>query len=117
MWILGVVIVLYVAIRLKKSRVVVNSRKSMRGVGKPVIKTPLHDLEKTALKILGKRNPGETFVVWLRKLKDYRISEAKLEEACALHQQLRFDPSPDETNSEKKLLQIARDLEKQIKDS
>lgn len=117
MWILGVVIVLYVAFRLKKSRTVVDKVKSNHGPSKPVIKTPLHDLEKTAFKVLGKRNPGETFVVWLRKLKDHPISEAKLEEACALHQKLRFDPSPAETNSEKKLFQIARDLEKQIKNS
>ena len=117
MWVVGVAIALYIVFRLKKSRVIVDSGKSNHGSGKPVIKTPLHDLEKTARKILGARNSGETLVVWLMKLKAHRISEATLEEACALHQQLRFDPSPPETSAEKKLLQITRELNQQIQET
>lgn len=114
MWILGTAIVLYIVFRLKKSRVVVDSKKSRRDLGKPAIKTPLHDLEKVALKILGSRSPGETFVAWLMKLKAHNISETELKQACALHQQLRFDPSPPGTSSDLQLLQISQKLTRQL---
>ncbi|MES2981725.1 MAG: transglutaminase-like domain-containing protein [Verrucomicrobiota bacterium] len=94
MWILALGIILYIVLRLKKSRVVIHSGKSNQVSGQPAIKTPLHDLEKAALKILGSRHPGETLVVWLRKLSLDPTLKSKLDEACFLHQQLRFDPSP-----------------------
>jgi hypothetical protein len=114
MWILGTAFVLYITFRLKKSRVVVDSKKSRCDLGKPAIKTPLHDLEKVALKILGSRSPGETFVAWLMKLKAHNISETELKQACALHQQLRFDPSPPGTSSDLQLLQISQKLTRQL---
>ena len=116
-WILGIAIVLYIAFRLKKSRVVVDSKKSRRDLEKPAIKTPLHDIEKAALKILGSRSPGETFVAWLMKLKAHNISETELKQACALHQQLRFDPSPPGNSSDLQLLQISQKLTRQLNKS
>jgi hypothetical protein len=117
LWILGIAIILYIAIRLKKSRVVIHSGKSSQTSGQSGIKTPLHDLEKAAFKILGSRSPGETLVSWLMKLKTHDIPEDDLNEACTLHQQLRFDPIPPESTSDKQLLQLTQKLNNQLNKS
>ncbi len=114
MWVLGFLVILYIALRLKKSRIIIRSRKSPQASAQSVIKTPLHELEKTALKILGSRNRGETLVAWLMKLKAHAISETELETACALHQQLRFDPSPDKLRIDEQLSELTESLRKQI---
>jgi transglutaminase-like putative cysteine protease len=114
MWILGVIFITYIAIRLKKSRVVIRSQKFASVSGQPTIKTPLHLLEKTAFKILGPRNRGETWVTWLMKLKTHQISEADLETACSLHQQLRFDPSTPNSQISQQLTEITQKLNHQL---
>lgn len=113
-WVLVGSLILYVAFRLRKSRVVVGSQKASKFRGQPTLKTPLHHLEKIALKILGPRNPGETWINWLGKLKAHQISETDLEQACSLHQQLRFDPSPPENQLQQQLAEITQKLIKQL---
>lgn len=115
MWILGLGIILYIAIRLKKSRVVIRSGKSNQASGQPAIKTPLHDLEKAALKILGSRHPGETLVVWLKKLSIDPTLKSKLDEAFSLHQQLRFDPAPPVNESQHRLSAITQEIIQRLK--
>ncbi len=114
MWGLVTIFVLYIAMRLKKSRVVIHSKKSSLASDQPTLKTPLHQLEKAALKILGPRDLGETWITWLRKLKSNQISEADLEHACELHQQLRFDPTPPDNSTHQKLTEITHKLIKQL---
>lgn len=114
MWALGAIFVLYIAIRLKKSRVVIHSKNSSLASDQPTLKTPLHQLEKAALKVLGPRNLGETWITWLRKLKANQVSETDLEHACDLHQQLRFDPNPPDNRTHQQLTEITQKLIKQL---
>lgn len=115
MWILGISIILYILIRLRKSRVVIRSGKSTPASAQPAIKTPLHDLEKAAVKTLGMRNPGETLVSWLTKLNIDPSLKSKLDEACTLHQQLRFDPAPPMTESHQRLSTITQEIIHRLK--
>ncbi len=114
MWVLGVIFILYIAIRLKKSRVVIHSKKSSLASDQKTLKTPLHQLEKAALKVLGPRNLGETWITWLGKLKSTQISETDLEQAFDLHQQLRFDPNPPNNSIHQQLAEITQKLIKQL---
>lgn len=110
LWILGAVIILFIAYRLKKSRVIIQPGKSTQYSGQPAIRTPLHDLEKAALKTLGSRSPGETLVSWLAKLHADPVLKSKLDEACNLHQQLRFDPTPPMTETHQRLSVITQEI-------
>ena len=114
-WILGISVILYIAVRLRKSRVMIGHKHASVASPKPIIRTPLHDLERSALKILGARKPGDTWVAWLIKLKFHHIPEVELLEACSLHQQLRFDPSPSDPAHAERLSQIAQKINQQIR--
>jgi hypothetical protein len=116
MWILGLAVVLFVSRRLWKSKLSQkqSKRESFYHNGSLSV-TPLHQLEKRAQKILGPRSPGETFVSWLTRLKDHGVSEARLRQASELHQQLRFDPSPDQSKLTENLGQIVKELKNQLK--
>ncbi len=114
MWGLGLFFILYIAIRLKKSRVVIHSKKSSLASDLSTLKTPLHRIEKAAIKVIGPRNLGETWITWLRKLKANQISESDLEQAFDLHQQLRFDPNPPNNNIHQQLAEITQKLIKQL---
>lgn len=116
-WTLGALLLVYIAIRLNKSRVVVGSKKSSTFRGQPTLKTPLHHLEKAALKILGPRAQGETWINWLKKLKAHQVNGTDLDEACELHQQLRFDPTPPDQQLQQELSEITRKLLTQLKRS
>lgn len=114
MWVLGLSVFVFVGSRLWKSKLVVDRRKAVvYGNGIPV-KTPLHDLEKAAEKILNPRLPGETFVSWLRKLERHGVPASRLEEAVAIHQSLRFDPSPVENGASERLARIAAELRQRL---
>ncbi len=114
MWGLVTIFVLYIVMRLKKSRVVIHSKKSSLASDQPTLKTPLHQLEKAALKVLGPRNLGETWITWLSKLKANQISKTDLEQAFDLHQQLRFDPNPPNSSIHQRLSEITQKLIKQL---
>ena len=76
-----------------------------------IIRTPLHALEKAALRHLGQRPPGLPFAAWLLRLRDRLPNAAILDEAIALHQRLRFDPTPGAPDLSHRLATLARDLE------
>lgn len=114
-WVFGSVLITYIAIRLKKSRLVIKSKKSSANSIKPTLRTPLHKLEKVATKILGPRSTGETWITWLRKLRAHQVSETDLDHACNMHQQLRFDPVPSEPNTHRQLAEITHKLINQLK--
>lgn len=113
-WVFGGLLITYIAFRLKKSRVVIKSKKESASSDQSTLRTPLHKLEKVATKILGPRATGETWIAWLRKLKAHQISETDLEQACNMHQQLRFDPAPSEITIHQQLAEITQKLIKQL---
>lgn len=80
----------------------------------PVIRTPLHGLEQLARKRLGPRPPGQPFAAWLGNLRNSLKDPHGLEEAIALHQQLRFDPASPPPGSKERLEKLARELKESI---
>jgi hypothetical protein len=114
MWILGLSVFIFIGRRLWKSKLVVDTKKQIVYGNGERITTPLHALEKPALKILSPRQPGETLVSWLAKLKSHNFPAATLEEAASIHQRLRFDPSPTESDQVERLTVITGELRKRI---
>lgn len=108
---IGLGLALFVTRRLWKSK------RRLAGPGGPAtfdgprVRTPLHDLETRARKLLGRRQPGQTFASWIAGLEGKLQDPSRLREAIALHQRLRFDPSPATGTSERQRLEeLARDL-------
>jgi hypothetical protein len=54
------------------------------------------------------------YAAWLRKLDSHLPDAAALEQAIALHQQLRFDPAPAEAGTKGRLGTLARQLAAQL---
>ncbi len=93
MWSLGTCLLLFIASRLRKSRL--RNKHTFHPqyqTGTP-IRTPLHDIEHAATRILGPRPTGTTFGQWLYGLKRYPISDRVLEDTISLHQVIRFGAS------------------------
>lgn len=116
MWALGISVCLFVGRRLWKSKVIVGSasnRYPIYGNG-TTIRTPLHDLEPAAQKILEPRKVGETLPSWLEKLKAHGLPIAVIDEARDIHQSLRFDPSPADKSKLDHLKELTAALRKRI---
>lgn len=94
MWLIGLSVLTFVGRRLWKSKLIVEEKKRAIYTDTPPPRTPLHDLESRARKILGPRPPGITYANWLAGLPLGAIQREELSEALSIHQQLRFDPSP-----------------------
>jgi hypothetical protein len=87
----ALVALVFIGRRLWKSKHLVGTRTA----GAPVFsitRTPLHELEPLARKILGPRPPGQPFSRWLSGLRDRIEDPGQLDEAILLHQRLRYDP-------------------------
>ncbi len=112
---LGLLLLLYIVHRLRKSRIVLQRQNPSSSHLSSNFKTPLHDLEKLARKHLPPRRPGETLVTWLMHLKAHQISESDLHLACQLHQQLRFDPTMPDSKIVSELTKLVAKLHRQLK--
>ncbi|MFK7850019.1 MAG: transglutaminase family protein [Akkermansiaceae bacterium] len=114
MWLLGLSVLIFVGKRLWKSKVLVDTKTHTTYGSEQPTKTPLHELEKTAAKLLGPRTTGETFVSWLWRLKSMGVSETSLKLATSLHQRLRFDPNPPKPEALEELKKLVTDIRKQL---
>ena len=114
MWILGLSVFLFVGRRLWKSKLVVNKKAAVVYGNRDPMKTPLHELVKSASKLLAPRLPGETLASWFGKLESFGIPRSDLEKAVAIHQRLRFDPSPSDADQMHRLATIAGELRKRL---
>lgn len=90
----GIVLTVFIARRLWRSRRELDRESNDEGYGGEVVRTPLHSLEKFARKRLGERPPGLPFAMWLSRMRDAMPDAEKLDRAIAIHQRLRFDPEP-----------------------
>lgn len=81
----------------------------------PLIRTPLHGLERQAQRHLGSRAPGQPFAAWLLGLRPALPDSNALDEAIELHQRLRFDPVPPVTSELDRLTELADQLESELK--
>jgi hypothetical protein len=105
----------FVATRLWRSRRTVARRGALPAYHGPVVRTPLHEIESRARKLLGPRPPGQTFARWLEPLRPRLREQSALDDAIALHQRLRFDPAPPPPDAAKRLAELARNLAAQLK--
>lgn len=112
---IGLGISVFVFRRLWKSRRRVESIARAGGYEGPVMRTPLNGIENQARKKLGPRPPGKPFGEWLTGLRPMIREPNLLDEAIALHQQLRFDPAPAEESLQKRLAELANQLEATLK--
>ena len=107
MWLIGGSVFIFVARRLWKSRMVVDQEAKRYLTPEGAAKTPLHDLEAKARKLLGARPAGVTLTTWLSGLLEYGIPQSDLDEALTIHQQLRFDPQPTPSAKNARLRDLA----------
>ena len=107
--ILSLIALVIIGRRLLKSKHVLQTRSQYPLTGSN-IRTPLHDLENPATKLLGKRPPGLPYSIWLTGLRPSLPDPGQLDEAISLHQQIRFDPSPPPSNAMEKLKILSEKL-------
>jgi protein-glutamine gamma-glutamyltransferase len=107
----GLALGAFIGWRLWHSRRRLEAVVRANGYEGPVVRTPLHQLEKRARKHLGERPPGLPFARWIANLQPGPAYARTLEEAITLHQRLRFDPTPPETADHERLARLARELE------
>ena len=81
--------------------------------GKPLRRTPLHELEAEVQKKIGTRPVGVPFPEWLRQV-PLQDSDG-MEEAIRLHQQLRFDPEAADETTFDRLEELVKRLQKAIR--
>lgn len=93
MWTIGLAILAFTSYRLWKSRLAVPPAPQASSYSGASPRTPLHELEIPARRLLGPRPPGTTYTRWLARLPEFGIHPGTLFEAIDLHQQARFDPS------------------------
>lgn len=112
---IGLALAVFVTRRLWKSKRRLAGPHGPATYDGPRIRTPLHDLETLARRLLGRRQPGQTFADWLSGLEGKLQDPSRLREAIALHQRLRFDPSPIPGDSARRLDELARDLASRLR--
>lgn len=111
MWAIGISVLLFVARRLWKSKTILQKPMPHSYSDFPPIRTPLHELESSAKRLLGPRQDGTTFATWLSMLSETAVPAQSVLEAINLHQRLRFDPenTPPETTA--RLQALVHELE------
>ncbi len=105
---IGLAVAAVIASRLWKSRRQIDHWSKREKRHSP--RTPLHDLEKPATRRLGIRPPGMPYAAWLAGLRPGLPDAAILDRAIVLHQRLRFDPAPGESDAENQLADLVRQL-------
>lgn len=112
---IGVGLAGFIARRLWRSRRRLEAGGRLTAYTGPIVRTPLHELEGRARKVLGTRPPGQPFAQWLAGLRHTLPDGEALMEAIALHQRLRFDPAPASESDRAQLAKLAARLEAAIK--
>ncbi len=115
MTLIGLVLTVFVARRLWRSKRTLHDDWHPPSYDGPVVRTPLHDLEKRATRLLGRRPPGLTFAQWLAPLRTRIGDHPALDEAIALHQRLRFDPSPAPAEAAPRLADLTRRISAELR--
>lgn len=106
----GMLLSVFIAHRLWRSKRRLESRSRVSGYEGPLVRTPLHDLETRARKHLGARPPGLPFARWLERLQPVLPQSTCLHEAIAIHQRLRFDPAPPAADDQQRLVQLSEEI-------
>lgn len=112
---IGLGLGVFVARRLWRSRRNIGKSIAAGGYTGPVVRTPLNELEKLAVRRLGERPPGQPFGAWFALLGASIKEPGLLDDAIALHQKLRFDPQPVSHEETERLGKLARDLEAELR--
>lgn len=112
---IGLALVAFIVKRLWKSKRRMNATSRSNGYTGTVRQTPLNALERIAEKHLGPRQPGQPFGSWIMRLSQRLPDSRTLVDAVELHQRLRFDPEPVAEVERKRLEEMARQLESQIR--
>lgn len=107
----GIIFAGFIMRRLWRSKRQIHNAVSSGDYHGPIVRTPLHALEISARKHLGPRPPGQPFAIWLARLRPTLPDAQLLDEAIALHQQLRFDPALPPQGHRERLATLARQLE------
>jgi hypothetical protein len=110
MTLIGLALAGFVMRRLWKSKRLLESRNPTGTYQGSVVRTPLHDLETQARKLIGQRPPGLPFGEWLARLRPALQETLTLDEAIDLHQRIRFDPEPPAAGSQERLAILAKQL-------
>lgn len=110
MTLIGLGLAGFVMRRLWKSKRLLESGNPQGTYHGSVVRTPLHDLESQARKLIGQRPPGQPFGEWLGGLRPSLAEDLTLDEAITLHQRIRFDPVPPPATDRERLAALASRL-------
>lgn len=103
---IGLIGALVIARNLWRSRRRIGEARAAYQWDGPLIRTPLHELEPVAAKLLGPRPTGTPLGSWLGGLPPLD----GLEEAIAIHQRLRFDPDNTSPPTEPRLIELVKQV-------
>lgn len=112
---IGLAMVVFIAKRLWKSRRHMKPPGQATGYSGVMRQTPLNAIERQAAKHLGTRPHGQPFATWLMGLGTSLPEPSTLVDAVDLHQRLRFDSNPASEDEQKRLLELAKRLEAEIR--
>ncbi len=112
MVVIGLIAIGIVARRLWFSKKIVDRENAKIRLDPTAVKTPLHELEHLAGKILGPRPTGLPFSHYLLQLRFRLQNPDHLDEAILLHQRLRFDPAPASLQPVSRLEELVDELKK-----
>ncbi|MCP5532568.1 MAG: transglutaminase domain-containing protein [Akkermansiaceae bacterium] len=115
MSLVGAALAAFVFFRLWRSRRRIESRSVVESYAGTIVRTPLHELEARAVKLLGHRAPGESFAHWLGRLRPLLPDDESLDEAIQLHQRMRFDPHPAPDDHLPRLRRLVNQLDGRIR--
>ncbi|MBX3742816.1 MAG: transglutaminase domain-containing protein [Akkermansiaceae bacterium] len=110
----AVIALAFIGRRLWRSKHMVGPKASGRPVF-DITRTPLHELEPMARKILGPRPPGLPFSRWLSGLRGMLGDAGQLDEAIQLHQRLRYDPEPPGSTPVERLKTLVDGIKDKLK--
>jgi hypothetical protein len=109
-----ILVLIFVGRRLWKSKHMVRTTVSGRPVF-AITRTPLHDLEPQARKILGVRPAGMPYSRWLSGLSDIIGDSDQLNEAIQIHQRLRYDPERSGSTPIERLETLVEEIKERLK--
>jgi protein-glutamine gamma-glutamyltransferase len=114
-WTISLALLAFLTKKLWKSKRTLSGNQATRPYDGALISTPLNALERLAAKRLGTRPIGTPLAEWLSQLRPALADAALLDEALALHQRLRFDPTPALPDEQARLAMLAKKLAAAVK--